>query len=276
VPEANVLVASADRAVGPALVRALEACDYLVRTEHTGQAVLDGPPLAEIDVVLLDLDLPDLLGPDICRHVRLRTLVPIVVLSADGAEDRKVAALDMGADDYLTKPFSMPELLARVRVALRHRRLLGALVDDELVQVGLLRLDLSSHEAMVVDRPLDLTPKEFALSGSGARHPAHPRQPTATQARGARRCAPPADRSRRRLSPRRRAGRRRRRDHVGPNLTDPHPLDDRGGSFGPLRTDACQHRVRFWTSDAHHALMENPCVGAPSPRIDGVGRRIGL
>jgi two-component system KDP operon response regulator KdpE len=162
-PEATVLVASDDWAVGSVLVPALEDRDYLVRTELTGKAVLDDQKLAEIDVVVMDLDMPDARGPDICRHIRLRTLVPIIVLSADGAEDRKVAALDMGADDYLTKPFSMPELLARVRVALRHRRLLGALVDDELVQVGLLRLDLSSHEAMVVDRPLDLTPKEFAL-----------------------------------------------------------------------------------------------------------------
>ncbi len=83
-------------------------------------------------MVVLDLGLPDIDGLEVCRHIRLRTLVPIIVLSADGAEDRKVAALDMGADDYLTKPFSMPEMLARVRVALRHRRLLGALVDDEL------------------------------------------------------------------------------------------------------------------------------------------------
>jgi two-component system, OmpR family, KDP operon response regulator KdpE len=164
VPEANVLIVDDDPNLVRVLVMGFEARDYSVRTATTGREALEEGMLTDIDVVVLDLGLPDIDGLEVCRNIRLVTLTPIIVLSADGAEDRKVAALDMGADDYLTKPFSMPELLARVRVGIRHRRVLGSLVDeDELVQVGLLRIDLSSREAMVVDRPLDLTPKEFAL-----------------------------------------------------------------------------------------------------------------
>jgi len=163
VPEANVLIVDDDLSLVRVLVVGFEARDYAVRTATTGGAALEDGVISDVDVVILDLGLPDIDGLEVCRHIRLRTPIPIIVLSADGAEDRKVAALDMGADDYLTKPFSMPELLARVRVAMRHRRALGSLVDDELLQVGLLRIDLSSREAMVVDQPLDLTPKEFAL-----------------------------------------------------------------------------------------------------------------
>jgi len=163
VSEANVLVVDDDLSLVRVLAVGFEARDYSVRVATTGGAALEDEMLADVDVVILDLGLPDLDGLEVCRHIRMRTLVPIIVLSADGAEDRKISALDMGADDYLTKPFSMPELLARVRVALRHRRLLGPLVGDDLLQVGLLRLDLSSHEAMVVDQLIDLTPKEFAL-----------------------------------------------------------------------------------------------------------------
>ena len=162
-PEANVLIVDDDLNLVRVLVMGFEARDYAVRTAATGREALDEGMLTDIDVVILDLGLPDIDGLEVCRNIRLVMLTPIIVLSADGAEDRKVAALDMGADDYLTKPFSMPELLARVRVGLRHRRMLGSVVDDELLQVGLLRIDLASREAMVVDRPLDLTPKEFAL-----------------------------------------------------------------------------------------------------------------
>ena len=162
-PEASVLIVDDDLS----LVRVLEVGfgtrDYATRVARNGSEALADGAADDIDVVILDLGLPDIDGLDVCRHLRLRTAVPIIVLSADGAEDRKVAALDMGADDYLTKPFSMPELLARVRVALRHRRAINGVTGDELVQVGLLRLDLASHEAMIVDQPLELTRREFAL-----------------------------------------------------------------------------------------------------------------
>jgi two-component system KDP operon response regulator KdpE len=96
---------------------------------------------------------------------------PILVVTADGAEDRKIEALDEGADDYVTKPFSMPELLARLRVAVRHSRALGPAVSAGLYQAGDLRIDLSEHSVTQAGRPVDLTPKEFAFLALLARQP---------------------------------------------------------------------------------------------------------
>jgi two-component system, OmpR family, KDP operon response regulator KdpE len=120
-------------------------------------------------VVLLDLGLPDVDGIDLCRELRSWSSVPIIVVTADGADERKVAALDEGADDYVTKPFSTPELLARVRVALRHRRAAG-LVDRTVIDVGDLRIDLARREVSVGGRYVELAPKEFALLALLARH----------------------------------------------------------------------------------------------------------
>jgi two-component system KDP operon response regulator KdpE len=141
----------------------LRARGYEVRTACSGVAALDLAAEEVPDLVILDLGLPDLDGIDVCRQLRHWIRNPILVLTADGAEDRKVLALDEGADDYVTKPFSMPELLARVRVALRHRRLLARLVDDTVLVVGALRIDPGAHEVQVGDERLNLTPKEYAL-----------------------------------------------------------------------------------------------------------------
>lgn len=160
--ELDVLVIDDD----PALVRVLtvgfEARGYEVRAAATGGAGLDAVEEREPDIVILDLGLPDIDGIDVCRHLRHRTRRPIIVLSADGAEKRKVGALDLGADDYLTKPFSMEELLARVRVAIRHHRDVPDL-DDRPIAVGSLLLDQAAHEAHLAGQPLDTTRKEFAL-----------------------------------------------------------------------------------------------------------------
>jgi len=119
--------------------------------------------------VLLDLGLPDGDGVDVCRRLRRWSTVPIIVITAEGSDERKVMALDEGADDYLTKPFSMPELLARVRVALRHRRAAG-MVDDNVLEVGDIRVDLPRHVVTVGGQLVDLTPKEFAFLALLARH----------------------------------------------------------------------------------------------------------
>ena len=92
------------------------------RSPPTGQRSLGQDRLRRPAAIILDLGLPDLDGIEVCRRIRAWSDVPIIVLTADGAEDRKVRGLDDGADDYVTKPFSTPELLARLRVALRHRR----------------------------------------------------------------------------------------------------------------------------------------------------------
>jgi two-component system KDP operon response regulator KdpE len=121
-------------------------------------------------VILLDLGLPDVDGLDVCSRIRQWTDVPVIVLSAAGSEQRKVAALDGGADDYVTKPFSMAELEARIRTALRHRA--PPVAQDEMheLQVGELNLDLVHHQARVSGKLIELTSKEFDLLAFLARH----------------------------------------------------------------------------------------------------------
>ena len=117
---------------------------------------------------MLDLGLPDMDGMDVGKRIRTWSDVPIVVLSADGSEDRKVDALDDGADDYMTKPFGMRELNARLRVALRHRAVAGE--DETELDVGPLHFDLVHYEATLDGRVLDLTAKEFDFLAFLARH----------------------------------------------------------------------------------------------------------
>ncbi len=159
---ARVLVADDD----PSLVRALRigltARGYEVEIARTGDEAVSQVALVRPDVVLLDLGLPDVDGTQVCRRVREWSSVPIVVLSASGDEQRKVAALDGGADDYVTKPFGMAELEARIRVALRHgRRAAGA--EPTEIAVGPLVLDLVGHAGRLGGRELDLTAREFEL-----------------------------------------------------------------------------------------------------------------
>lgn len=149
---------------------ALEARGYQVLAATLGRQALDAASLEEPDIVILDLGLPDIDGIDVCRHLRRWYANPIVVLSADGAEDRKIAALDEGADDYVTKPFSMPELLARLRVADRHRRRVSLASAPLALEVGDLVVDTGSHLAAVGGEPMVLTRREFALLAVLARH----------------------------------------------------------------------------------------------------------
>jgi two-component system KDP operon response regulator KdpE len=159
----------------PALLRAvgaaLKARDYDVATSTTGQAAIDSVALEPPDLVVLDLGLPDIDGIEVCRRIREWSDVPIVVLSAEGSDERKVLALDEGADDYVTKPFSTAELLARIRVALRHRRGTDTSGDEALMTIGDLTVDVARHEVTVSGRKVDLTPKEFAFLALLARWP---------------------------------------------------------------------------------------------------------
>ncbi len=159
----QVLVVDDDPALVTVLTVGFQARGYDVRAVGTGAAALEAVDAHEPDIIILDLGLPDLDGLEVCRHLRARTRTSIIVLSADGAEDRKVAALDLGADDYLTKPFSLPELLARTRVAIRHRNEVAGIVDDDVLRVGPLVIDGAARTVHVEGRPLDLSPKEYAL-----------------------------------------------------------------------------------------------------------------
>src|SRR5206468_10147197 len=115
------------------------------------------------DVVILDLGLPDMDGLEVIRRVREWTAVPIIVLSARGQERDKVTALDAGADDYVSKPFGAGELLARIRVALRHTAGASHEADDAVFQAAALRVDLLRRQVFVGDREIHLTPIEYRL-----------------------------------------------------------------------------------------------------------------
>lgn len=168
--EISILLVEDEPEVADVVATALVSRGYVVHASATGRQGLDRASLEEPDIVILDLGLPDVDGVEVCRQLRRWFTNPIIVLSADGAEDRKIQALDEGADDYITKPFSMPELLARLRVADRHRRSASP-GDPPVLDVGDLRLDTGSHEATIAGTPLQLTRREFALLAVMARHP---------------------------------------------------------------------------------------------------------
>lgn len=122
------------------------------------------------DVILLDLGLPDADGRDVTRQLRLTTRVPIIILSARGQEHDKVSVLDQGADDYLTKPFGVPELLARIRVALRHATLPAGGSGDPVYEAGELRVDLAARSVLRNGDEVHLTPTEYKLLAALIRH----------------------------------------------------------------------------------------------------------
>jgi two-component system KDP operon response regulator KdpE len=138
----------------------------------TGEAGLAEASRQHPDVILLDLGLPDLDGIDVTRRLREWTETPIIILSARDQDQAKVAALDAGADDYLTKPFSLPELLARIRVAERHADQLGE-KKDAIFTLGDLRIDLASRVVTRGGEEVRLTPIEYKLLTTLARKADH-------------------------------------------------------------------------------------------------------
>jgi two-component system KDP operon response regulator KdpE len=144
-------------------LRASLGSEYDLAETGTGkeglQEVTSRPP----DLILLDLGLPDMDGLEIIKQVRQWSTVPIIVLSARGQEKDKVTALDFGADDYLTKPFGVGELLARMRVALRHAARTGNEPQDTVFKVGDLKVDLSARRVFLANNELHLTPIEYKL-----------------------------------------------------------------------------------------------------------------
>ena len=158
----RVLFVEDDAEARHLVARNLEAHGYQVDFAADGAAALARWEARRPDLVLLDLGLPDVDGLEIIRRIRREATTPILVLSARGREEQKVAALDHGADDYVTKPFGMSELHARLRALLRRaagpeRELDGALV------IGRIRIDMARHEVRVGDAPVHLTPREFEL-----------------------------------------------------------------------------------------------------------------
>ena len=146
---AKVLVIDDDPSLLRALRLGLQAGGHEVVTAANGEQGISQTALTSPDIVVLDLGLPDIDGQTVCKRIRQWSEVPIIILSASGTEDRKVAALDGGADDYVTKPFGMAELEARIRTALRHRKSDADESSPASITVGSLDLDLVHHEAHV-------------------------------------------------------------------------------------------------------------------------------
>jgi two-component system KDP operon response regulator KdpE len=161
-PGPTVLVVEDDRETRAALVRELTGRGYRVVEAGDGRSALERWAARRPDVVLLDLGLPDIEGVEVVVRMRREAMTPIVILSGRYDEREKVEALDRGADDYVTKPFGVDELNARLRVALR--RAAGASGDREgRLSVGALVLDGAVHEVRVDGRRVELTPREFEI-----------------------------------------------------------------------------------------------------------------
>jgi two-component system, OmpR family, KDP operon response regulator KdpE len=167
---AKVLVIDDDPSLLRALRLGLQAGGHEVVTAANGAQGISTTAVAAPDIVVLDLGLPDLDGLAVCSRIREWSEVPIIILSASGTEDRKVAALNGGADDYVTKPFGMAELEARIRTAIRHRSSERADRAPSTLAIGDLELDFVHHEASIHKRKLDLTTKEFEVLSYLARN----------------------------------------------------------------------------------------------------------
>ncbi len=167
---ARILVVDDEVAIVRALATGLRARGHDVLLARTGEEGLSQAALGSPDVVVLDLGVPDLDGIEVCRRLRAWSDVPVIVLSAHGSEPRKVQALDEGADDFITKPFGMAELEARLRVALRHRDRWSAVAEEPVIEVGPLQVDLARRTVQVDGRTVQLTAREFDFLAFLARH----------------------------------------------------------------------------------------------------------
>ncbi len=155
----RILVVDDEPQILRALEMSLRGAGYEVETASTGSQALTAAAVHPPDAVILDLVLPDRRGTDVCRELREWSAVPVLVLSAVGDQSEKVAALDAGADDYVTKPFGVDELLARLRAVLRR----GEPSTEPVSDIGELRIDLAAREVTFAGRLVQLTPHEFTL-----------------------------------------------------------------------------------------------------------------
>jgi len=172
----KILVVEDEPSLQETLAYNLERQGYNVETASDGQAALERARKLQPDLIVLDLMLPVLDGFEVCRIIRQESNVPILILTARDDEIDRVIGLEMGADDYLTKPFSMREFLARVKAQLRRVRLIREELNAETTETkgrlhfGNLLIDLTRHEVLLDDQPLAFKPKEFDLLLFLARH----------------------------------------------------------------------------------------------------------
>ena len=167
----RILVVDDEPAIVDAVAYALRREGFDVETASDGRNAPEAARAVPYDVLVLDLMLPGMSGLDVCRSLRAESDVPIVMLTARDAEVDRVVGLELGADDYVTKPFSVAELVSRVRAILRRRELDRGPAASTLIRVGDLELDLVRHRVRVDGREVDLTPSELSLLSLLAREP---------------------------------------------------------------------------------------------------------
>jgi two-component system KDP operon response regulator KdpE len=166
----TVLVIEDEVAIQRFLRVSLTGNGYQVVESETGKDGLLQAASRQPDLVILDLGLPDMDGIEVVKQLRQWSAVPVIIVSARGKEQDKIVALDAGADDYLTKPFSVGELMARVRVALRHAAVANAETGDPVFTCLELKVDLLHRRVTVGERQVHLTPNEFKLLATLVKH----------------------------------------------------------------------------------------------------------
>ena len=160
----RVLLVEDEEGLADSVRYALETEGFEVVTAGTGLAGLEAARSSRPDIVVLDLMLPEMSGLDVCRQIRSSSDVPIIMLTAKDSEADTVSGLELGADDYMTKPFSMRELIARVRAQLRRASRTGALAGaNEILRGGPIEMDLDAHVVRRNGEEVELRPKEFDL-----------------------------------------------------------------------------------------------------------------
>jgi two-component system, OmpR family, KDP operon response regulator KdpE len=166
----NILVVDDEPQITRVLKTTLSSHGYGTRTAGDGDEALQVMKDWSPDLVITDLRMPNMDGLELCRRVREKSLIPIIVLSVKGEERTKVEALDAGADDYVTKPFNVNELLARVRAALRRAKAKDE-PESQSIEIGDFRIDLETRTVLAKNQEIHLTPKELDLLVYLARHP---------------------------------------------------------------------------------------------------------
>lgn len=157
----KILIVDDESQITRVLRRSFSAHRYDVRTAADGESALDTIHDFHPDLIITDLQMPEMNGIELCREIRKFSEVPIIVLSVKGEEKTKVAALDAGADDYITKPFGMDELFARVRATLR--RAPAEKKEESLLEIGDFSINIATYQTIVRGDEIHLTPKEFEL-----------------------------------------------------------------------------------------------------------------
>ena len=166
----KILVVDDEPQIARVLRRGLESHGFEVRVANDGESALDMFQAINFDLIITDLGMPNMSGIELCKRVRQRSKVPVIVLSVKGEESTKVEALDAGADDYVTKPFGMDELLARVRALIR-RVGSASSETDSVIEMGDFKVETALRRLVVRDKEVRLTPKEYDLLMYFISHP---------------------------------------------------------------------------------------------------------